>query len=55
MIFHLHKYEQISDPKHSHYDSCGIEVVTMLCKCRICGKTKEKKFVGHIIGQLGGD
>lgn len=53
MIFHIHEYERISDPTHSHYDVNGIEVMTALCKCKICGKTKQRKFVGHIIGQLG--
>lgn len=54
MKLHIHDYEQIGKPKHSHYTVDGIEVLNVQCECQICGKKKEKKFIGHIIGHLGG-
>ena len=54
MKFCAHKYEIISKPQHLKYDYSGVEVLTALCKCKICGKTKQRKFFGHIVGQLGG-
>lgn len=54
MKLHIHDYEQIGKPRHLHYDCSGVEVLVAPCKCKICGKKKDKKFIGHIIGQLGG-
>ena len=54
MKYHIHDYKRTGESKHFHYDHSDVEVLTAPCKCRICGKKKDKKFIGHIIGQLGG-
>lgn len=52
MPLHIHQYKRIGKPKHLRYDTDGTEVLTVLCKCRICGKKRQQKFIGHIAGQL---
>lgn len=52
--FHFHEWERISEPKHSHYDYSGFEVKMAMCQCKICGKKKERKFMGKCIGQIWG-
>lgn len=51
-MIHIHEWEQIEKPKHSHYDVSGVEVLTAICRCKICGKKKQRKLMGHIIGHL---
>lgn len=50
----FHEWERIEEPKHSHYDYSGFEVLTTMCRCKICGKKKERKFIGKTDGQLFG-
>lgn len=52
MIFCIHDRKRIEEPKHSHYDYSGIQVLTAMCQCKKCGKKKVRKFTGKNIGQL---
>lgn len=49
-----HEWERIRESRR-YFDVSGIEVVCFLCRCKICGKQKERKYMGHIIGHLLGD
>lgn len=51
-MFCLHNWKQIEKLKHIGYDYSGIEVLTAMCRCSKCGKKKERKFMGKVIGNL---
>ena len=53
MKLHFHKWEIVGKPKRLYFDINGIEVMGAICKCEICGKKINRKFIGHIIGQIG--
>ncbi len=55
MKLHFHKWKRVGKPKRLYFDINGIEVMGAICKCKICGKEKQGKFTGHIIGQIGVD
>lgn len=50
----IHDWKRIEEPKHSHYDYSGMEVLTAMCECKKCGKKKVRKFAGKYVGQLFG-
>lgn len=52
MRFCIHDWKRIENPKHSHYDYGGMEVLTAMCQCEKCGKKKVRKFSGKYVGQL---
>lgn len=47
-------YSQMEKVKEirRYFDVSGIEIVCHSCCCEKCGKQKERKYMGHIIGQL---
>lgn len=55
MKLNFHKCKRAGKPKRLYWDINGIEVMETLCKCEICGENMNKKFIGHIIGQIGDD
>ena len=46
-----HEWKKIKETG-CYYDMSGVEVVRYSCCCEKCGKQKEQKYMGHIIGQL---
>lgn len=46
-----HEWKKIEETRR-YYDMCGVEVVCFSCRCAKCGKQKERKYMGHIIGRL---
>lgn len=52
MSFCFHEYERIEKPKHQKWDYSGCEVLVAKCKCKKCGKIKEKQFIGKQVGNL---
>lgn len=46
-----HKWKKVKEIRR-YFDVSGIEIVCHSCCCEKCGKQKERKYMGHIIGQL---
>lgn len=46
-----HEWKRIKETRR-YFDVSGAEVVCFSCCCEKCGKQKERKYMGHIIGQL---
>ena len=41
----VHEYEKVSDkPVQDYFDYSGYHVGVFLCRCKKCGKKKERKF-----------
>lgn len=49
-----HIYEKLSDkPLYDYFDYSGFHVGVFICKCKKCGKKKERKFLADKqVGEL---
>lgn len=46
-----HKYEKVKETRR-YFDVSGVEVICFWCRCMKCGKQKERKYIGHVVGEL---
>ncbi|MFR0829863.1 MAG: hypothetical protein ACLSGM_00890 [Thomasclavelia sp.] len=47
-----HEWVLIERPRHIKYDYDGCEVVIGKCRCTKCKKIKDRKMIGHQIGNI---
>ena len=47
-----HNWVLIEKPRHVKYDYSGLEVVIGKCRCTKCKKIKDRKMIGHQIGNI---
>lgn len=47
-----HNWVLIEKPRHVKYDYSGFEVVIGKCRCTKCKKIKDRKMIGHQIGNI---
>lgn len=45
-MIHFHEWEKIGNPKHEYYSYVGAEKVSILCRCKLCGKVKKRYYLG---------
>ena len=47
-----HGWVLMERPKHIKFDESGVEVVVGKCRCSKCDKIKDRKMMGHQIGNI---
>lgn len=47
-----HNWVLLEKPRHLKYDYSGLEVVIGKCRCTKCKKIKDRKMIGHQIGNI---
>lgn len=52
MLMCNHNWVLIEKPRHLKYDYDGLEVVIGKCRCTKCKKIKDRKMIGHQIGNI---
>ena len=52
MLMCNHNWVLIEKPRHLKYDYSGLEVVIGKCRCTKCKKIKDRKMIGHHIGNI---
>lgn len=47
-----HNWMLMEKPRHIRFDESGVEVVVGKCRCIKCDKIKDRKMMGHQIGNI---